>query len=151
MPWRSEPAPGSLIAIAAIISPEQSAGNHRCFCSSVALDGEVGHDHVVEQRERRAVDAAPGHLLADHRVVAEVGRAAAAVLLVELEAEQALRAGLGPDLAVDDAVGLPLVVVRHDLLVEEGADGVAEGLVLVVEELAPVDSASCSALTTPIP
>ena len=102
----------------------------------VRAGDEVGHDHVVEQRERRAVDAAVGHLLADHHVVAEVGRAPAAVLLVELEAEQSLRAGLGPDLAVDDPVLLPLVVVGDDLLVEEGADRVAEGLVLLVEDLA---------------
>jgi hypothetical protein len=32
---RSLPAPGSLIAIAVIISPEQKGGSQRCFCSSV--------------------------------------------------------------------------------------------------------------------
>ena len=98
---------------------------------------EVGDDHVVEERVRRAVHPAPGHLLVDHHVVAEVVGAAAAVLLVELECEQALRAGLGPRVPVDDAVGLPLLVPRHDLLVEEGADRVAEGLVLVVEDRSP--------------
>ena len=102
----------------------------------VRAGDEVRHDHVVEQREGRAVDAAPGHLLADHHVVAEVGRAPAAVLLVELESEQALRARLGPHVAVDDPVLLPLVVVGDDLLVEERADRVAEGLVLLVEDLA---------------
>ena len=70
-------------------------------------------------------DAAAGHLLGDDGVVAEVGCPAAAVLLVELEAEQALLAGLEPDLAVDDAVGLPLLVVGDDLLLEEGAHGLA--------------------------
>ena len=97
---------------------------------------EVRDDHVVEQRERRPVDAAARQLLADDHVVAEVGRPAAAVLLVELEPEQALRAGLHPHLAVDDAVALPLVVERHDLLVEEGTDGLAERLVLLVEDRA---------------
>ena len=35
MPCRSEPAPGSVIAIAEISSPETSPGSQRCFCSSV--------------------------------------------------------------------------------------------------------------------
>ena len=34
MPWRSEPVPGSVIAIAVIISPEQKRGSQRSFCSS---------------------------------------------------------------------------------------------------------------------
>ena len=136
MPWRSDPAPGSVIAIAAIFSPLASVGEPALLLLVVRAGDEVGDDHVVEQRERRAVDPAVGHLLADHHVVAEVGRAPAAVLLVELEPEQPLRAGLRPDLAVDDPVLLPLVVVGDDLLVEERADGVAEGLVLLVEDLA---------------
>ena len=36
MPWRSEPAPGSVIAMAVMISPEQKPGSQRRFCSSVA-------------------------------------------------------------------------------------------------------------------
>jgi hypothetical protein len=36
MPCRSEPAPGSVIAIADTSSPDTSPGSHRCFCSSVA-------------------------------------------------------------------------------------------------------------------
>ena len=36
MPCRSEPVPGSVIAIAVMISPEQNPGSQRCFCSSVA-------------------------------------------------------------------------------------------------------------------
>ena len=36
MPWRSLPVPGSVIAIAVMISPEQNPGSQRCFCSSVA-------------------------------------------------------------------------------------------------------------------
>ena len=35
MPCRSEPVPGSVIAIAVIISPVQNFGNQRAFCSSV--------------------------------------------------------------------------------------------------------------------
>ncbi len=36
MPCRSLPVPGSVIAMAVMISPEQNPGSHRCFCSSVA-------------------------------------------------------------------------------------------------------------------
>ena len=31
----ADPAPGSLIAMAVMISPEQKPGSQRCFCSSV--------------------------------------------------------------------------------------------------------------------
>ncbi len=97
---------------------------------------EVGRDHVVEEREGAAVDAAARHLLADDGVVAEVRRPAPAVLLGELEAEQPLCAGLRPDLAVDDSVALPLLVEGHGLLVEEGPDRLAERLVLGIEDRA---------------
>ncbi len=33
--WRSDPAPGSVMAIAPTISPLASLSSHRCFCSSV--------------------------------------------------------------------------------------------------------------------
>ena len=42
MPCRSEPAAGSLIAIAVISSPEQNPGNQRAFCSSVASRTRYG-------------------------------------------------------------------------------------------------------------
>src|SRR5664279_1362419 len=35
MPCRSDPVPGSVIAMAVIISPEQNVGNQRAFCSSL--------------------------------------------------------------------------------------------------------------------
>ncbi len=36
MPWRSEPAPGSVMAMAVMVSPLQKPGSQRRFCSSVA-------------------------------------------------------------------------------------------------------------------
>ncbi len=42
IPWRSEPAPGSDIAMAVMISPEQKPGSQRCFCSSVASLSRYG-------------------------------------------------------------------------------------------------------------
>ena len=41
-PCRSEPAPGSDIAIAVIISPLTKPGSQRCFCSSVASFSRYG-------------------------------------------------------------------------------------------------------------
>lgn len=38
MPWRSEPAPGSVIAMAVMVSPVQKPGSQRRFCSSVARE-----------------------------------------------------------------------------------------------------------------
>ena len=38
MPCRSEPVPGSVMAMAVIISPLQNLGNQRAFCSSEAYD-----------------------------------------------------------------------------------------------------------------
>ena len=35
MPWRSLPAPGSVIAMAVIVSPLTQPGSQRRFCSSV--------------------------------------------------------------------------------------------------------------------
>ena len=42
MPWRSDPASGSLIAMAAIVSPEHRPGNQRRFCSSEAPAARYG-------------------------------------------------------------------------------------------------------------
>ena len=41
-PCRSEPAPGSVIAMAVIISPLVNAGSQRSFCSSVARSSRYG-------------------------------------------------------------------------------------------------------------
>ena len=42
MPWRSEPVPGSVMATAVMISPEQNPGSQRCFCSSVVRSVRYG-------------------------------------------------------------------------------------------------------------
>ena len=42
MPARSDPAPGSLIAIAVTISPVQNPGSHRLRCSSVVRSVRYG-------------------------------------------------------------------------------------------------------------
>src|SRR3546814_567142 len=77
-----------------------------------------------------------GLFLGEDHVVAEVVDARAAELLGDVEAEQTGLASLEPQVARHDAVLLPLVVVRGDLLLEEGACALAEGFVLGVEDLA---------------
>jgi hypothetical protein len=61
--------------------------------------------------------------------------APAPVLLVVLHAEEAELAHARPDPARHAPRALPLLDVRHDLLLDEGADGGAKHLVLLVEDL----------------
>ena len=112
MPCRSEPAAGSVIAIAVISSPEQNPGNQRARCSSVASLARYGRDDVVVQAEPETAGADPDDLLDQDRVVAKVRDSPAAVLLGQLEAEQPVLAGLDPHVTIDDAGLLPLGVVR---------------------------------------
>ena len=97
---------------------------------------QVRRDDVVVQAAADTAVPARGGLLGDDAVVAEVGVAAAAVLLGHRHAEEALLAGLQPDAAVDDLVLLPLLVVRRDVAVEECPVGLAEQVVLGLEECA---------------
>ena len=97
---------------------------------------EVRQADVVVQRQAEpgGVDVGPLQLLGDHDVEAEVLDPAAAVLLGDLDAEEAVGAGDGEQLAVDDPVGLPAWRVGHGLALEERAERRAELLVGVVEQ-----------------
>ena len=108
------------------------AGQPALLLLVVRQRADVGDDHVVVHREAEPAGAGAGDLLGEHHVVAEVLDPGAAVLLVDVEAEQPGLAGLEPDLAVDLAVLLPLLVVGDDLLLQEGAGGGAEVLVLLL-------------------
>ena len=74
----------------------------------------------------------PELLELDHRIE-QVG-AGAAVFLGQRHAQEAVRAGLVPHLAVDVALLFPGLVEGRDLLVHEAAEAVAEGLVVGAEE-----------------
>ena len=95
---------------------------------------QIWRDDVVVQAEPDAAVAARDGLLGDDHVVAEVGIAAAAVLLGHRHTEEALLAGLQPHPAVDDLVLLPLLVVRRDVAVQERAVGLAEQIVFGLEQ-----------------
>ena len=136
MPARSEPIPGSVIAMAVISSPEAMPGSHRCCCSSVARSQEVRQADVVVQAQPEPRAGRPGahDLLVQHCVEPEVGHPAATELLRDRHAEKAGRAGGGEQLPRHDAIGLPGRQLRHDLLGQESADALAEGLMLGLEQ-----------------
>src|SRR5262249_44452839 len=90
-----------------------------------------------------AVGARLGQLLVEDQVVAVVLRPAAAVFLLDLDPEQPGAAGRQPHVARDHPVRLPLLVVRRDLLGDEGADQVPAALLLAGEELALHTVLSC--------
>ena len=92
--------------------------------------GQVRRDDVVVQPEPEAGHTRGDDLLDEDRVEAEVLLPAAAVLLVDVHAEQARRARLAPDFPVDDAGLVRLVVVRHRLAGQERLAQFPEGFVL---------------------
>ena len=108
-------------------------GSHRAFCSSLARPVKYGSTMSLCNVKPLPLPMTPGvaDLLGHDRPEAEVVGATAAVLLVDGDAEEAVLAGLEPDAARRDLVALPLLVVRHDLVVEPAAERRAELLVLV--------------------
>ena len=104
----------------------------------VAVLEEVRHADVVVQRdaEARARDARVSDLLDDDLVEAEVLDAEPAERLGHAHREHALLRGLREQLARHEALGLPLLVVRDDLLGEESPYGFAVVLVLGFEDRA---------------
>ncbi len=101
------------------------------------LDEVRRGDVVVEgQAEAGAADARRGELLADDRVEPEVVRPAAAVLLGDRHPEEPVLPGREVQLTRGDAGCLPLQVVRCRLLGHERGEGLAERLVVVVEDRA---------------
>ena len=109
---RSEPPPGSVIPIAVSSSPEQNLGSQR---SLLLLGGEVHevrrHDVGVDADAGRQGHVDLRQLLGEHRVEAVVAGLGAAVLLGDLEAEEALLARRDPELPRQRVAGGVLVEV----------------------------------------
>jgi hypothetical protein len=124
--------PGSVIAAG-------DAGQPAPLLLLGAVAQEVGQCDVVVQRDAEpgGGGAGPGGLLADHHVEPEVVHPAAAELLRDRHPQEAGLARGGEQLAPDDAGGLPVGQVRHHLAVEEGPHGLAECLVVRLEEVSP--------------
>ena len=97
--------------------------------------GEVVPVDVVVHGEPGPGGAGHGQFLVEDQVVAVVGVAAAAVLLVDLDPEQPGPAGGEPDVPGHHPVPLPLLVMGRDLPGDEGARHVAERVVLGGEDV----------------
>jgi hypothetical protein len=92
---------------------------------------------VVVHGEPGSRGARPGQFLVEDQVVPVVRVSPAAMLLVDVDAEQAGPAGGQPDVPGDHAVPLPLLVVRGDLPADERAHHVPERFVLGGEDVPP--------------
>ena len=116
---RSEPPLGSVIAIAVTSSPVQKPGQPALLLLLGAQVAQVGRDDVgVDAQARRHRGRDARQLLAEHGVEPVVAGLGAAVLLGDLQAEEALLARLDPDVA-RDRLGLDeLLEPRPDLAVE---------------------------------
>ena len=129
MPRRSEPAPGSVIAIAPTSSPRTSARHPGPPLLVVAVVEHVVRRDLVhalaEAREARVQE-----LLVDDALEAEVAPEPA-VLLRHVGAEQPGLPRAPPELGVDVPARLPGLVVGQDLALDPGPRGLAEELVLV--------------------
>jgi hypothetical protein len=93
-----------------------------------AVVQQVGHDDVVVQREGRTGSERAALLLDQDGAVEKVG-SGTAVLFRHGHAQEALRAGLAPQLARDDALFLPFHMEGRDFFLEKASAGVAEHLV----------------------
>src|SRR5215212_6607385 len=105
MPATSDPAPGSVIPMAAISSPFTKPGSQRPCCSGSGQLGQVGQADVVVYREAQSDSTAVGvhERLDQNLVVAVVAGVDAAEVFVGREAKQPNRTGLREHLARDDA------------------------------------------------
>ena len=124
-PCRSEPAPGSVMAMAPISSPVAMSRQPLLLLLLRAVVEDVGRDDGIVQRDAEAVDADMADRLDDGALMRE-GAAGAAIFLRHRGAEQAGRARLRPALAVDLLGLLELVVARRDLLRQEAVRHVVE-------------------------
>src|SRR5262249_31535277 len=95
-----------------------------------------GHVGVHEHAEGHAAGTAARHLLAHHNG-RETTAARAAVLHGELEAEESQLAQATPERLRDLSRDFPLVDVRNDLLLDEGAHALPQHLMLLTEHAYP--------------
>ena len=137
---RSDPAPGSLMPSAAVISARRIGTAQRCFCSSVPNDSSDAAMMPTPLRVEALVDRALRQLFAVDVLLQDGGVAAAELRRVAGQqpavVEHAAAASAGPTAgtsAVDrercDGVGLvgQVLVEERDELVAEGLDVGVEG------------------------
>ena len=132
---RSDPPDGSVIAMAATISPVQNLGSQRCFCSSVHRSTRYGATQSTwmptqEEYAKASLDSSSASTSENRgSPVLEPPYSSGT-----FRPEQALLAELQPDLATELVVGDVLLLVRPQMPVDEGPAGHAEGLVILGED-----------------
>ena len=112
------------------------AGQPTLLLLFVAQADEVRqHDVVVQSHAVGATDDT-GHadLFGHHCCKAVVVGSAATELLGNRETKESVSSGFEPNLAGHEAIALPLLMVRNDLVVEPRSKGGAELIVVVVEQ-----------------
>ena len=129
MPRRSEPAPGSVIAIAPTSSPRTSERHPGRPLRVVAVLQHVVRRDLVHALAE-AGESRVQQLLVDHALEAEV-TAQPAVLGRHVGAEQPGLPRAAPELGIDVAARLPALVIGKDLALDPRPRGLAEELVLV--------------------
>ena len=126
IPARSLPAPGSVMAIATMVSPVMMPGSQRAFCSS--FERLLKYGPTTSFCRDNAGTALPhsGEFLGDDGIEAEVVRATSAILLWHVEPDEAVLAGSNVRRLVDDSVALPLFGVRGYLPLQVLPGGLRE-------------------------
>ncbi|MCY1331083.1 hypothetical protein D9M69_167340 [compost metagenome] len=113
-----------------------------------AVVQDVGRDDLRMQGQAEQVGRAGAGELFQHDHAVALVRAQPAVFLRHAEAEEAALPGLGPDLAIDEALFLEALVMRQDFHLQEAADRLPELQVFLVEQGARdahwVSSRSCT-------
>ena len=129
----SEPESGSVRPKQPIASPAAIRGSHSCFCSSEPQRqiAYIASEPCTDTSERTPRVARLE--LQARQAVRGRARARAAVAL-EVHAEHAELAQLARQLERDARLLEPLADVRHDLVLHELADGVADHALLVAEQ-----------------
>ena len=124
-PCRSEPAPGSVMAIAVTISPETSFRQVFVLQRFAAVMQDVRRDDVRMQGKTDAGQAKTTDLFDHHRAVKKV-RPQPAVRFRQVRAQHPRLPCLVPEFTVDVALFLPLRMKRHRLFFEERSHAVAK-------------------------
>ncbi|MCY1298960.1 hypothetical protein D9M70_484710 [compost metagenome] len=99
----------------------------------VAVLGDIGATERRMQRDHETRLVYVGQLLGHDLLVAEILQPGTAVLLIRPGQQEAHLPRLLPHTAVDHTGGLPFLLVRHHLLLQEGPESIAEQVVLGFE------------------
>ena len=132
---RSEPAPGSLIAIAPTSSPRSHPPEPALLLRLGAVSEDVARDDALDAAAE--MHAGSGKLLADDDLVRQ-GAAAAAIFLRDAGQEHAGPPGRGPGLGIGAVLRPPARLVRRELGLDEAAHAAAEDAQLLVHPGRPV-------------